>query len=128
MLALLSALLLASSLNNPLPECRFDDPVIFSDSLEDLPEPVEADFLARVGPVHPASEEKFIFVARSGDRWIVYYLFGGITAGTRMVGYTHFEGTDRISLHGALQGEPCAMARAFLAGVNVVPWFDMKPK
>lgn len=137
MLAIFSALMLAPAGFNPLPDCQLVRPLTFFEELSDLPPEIRTDFEARVGHIYPRSEKgvsfsdvigpgtKFgkqvSFVAHNKNQWLISYVYGGIAIRTVTVSYllNEHEPLAKPYLMGALEGDACDVANAFLRGISV---------
>ena len=137
MLIILAALAISQSDINALSDCALSRQVAFDDDMGALPPEIKTDILKRHGPILPrmdkgisfsdfassSSKPVLLYVAHEKNQWLVSYTYGGIAIRTVTVSYIQNEsGTDKTPyFKGALEGNGCTVANAFLKGVSVEP-------
>lgn len=139
MLIIFAGLAISQAEINPLGDCALIRQVTFYDNMSSLPPEIKADIAKRHGPILPrmargisfsdvaSSSSKPgplpLYVAHETNQWLVSYTYGGISIRTVTVSYVQNEsGTDKTPhLKGALEGDGCTVANAFLKGVSVEP-------
>lgn len=137
MSAILAALVMAQAEFRPLNNCVLIRPVTFFEDLSALPAEIRKDFVRRVGVIYPRTEKGvnfsdvigstskigslLLYVARDENLWLVSYTYGGVAIRTVTVSYIQKEDTTNAPpyLSGALEGDGCTAANAFLKGVSV---------
>ena len=135
--AILVALAMAQAEFRPLDNCPLARPVTFFEDMNALPTEIRLDLIRRVGVIYPKTEEGITFgdalgpkskagnvllyVARDNDQWLASYTYGGIAIRTVTVSYLQSKSATIKAPHflGALQGDGCTVANAFLKGVSV---------
>lgn len=137
MSATLVALAMAQAEFRPLENCTLVRPVTFFEDMNVLPTGIRSDILKRAGVIYPRKERGvtfsdmigpgdkvgalLLYVARANNQWLTSYMYGGITIRTVTVPYLQDESSTTTTpyLMGALQGDGCTAANAFLTGVSV---------
>jgi hypothetical protein len=137
MSAILVALAMAPAEFRPLRNCPLIRPVTFFEDMNALPAEIRSDIVKRAGVIYPRTEKGvtfsdvlgpkskvgkvLLYVARDNNQWLVSYMYGGIAIRTVTVSYIQSESTTTTKpyLNGALEGDGCTGANAFLKGVSV---------
>lgn len=139
MLVLLSSMILAQTEFRPLVNCALIRSITFYEDMSALPSEIRLDIQKRVGFIYPRSERglnfsdaigprskvgrQLLYVAREEDQWLISYMYGGIAIKTVTVSYL-LSGSKLATkpyLMGALEGDGCTAANAFLKGISVEP-------
>lgn len=139
MSAILTVLMMAQAEFLPLGNCALIRPVTFFEDMSALPVEIRSDIVKRYGVIYPKTEKGvtfsdvvgpkskvgalLLYVARDKDQWLVSYVYGGIAIRTVTVSYIQSQTTTTTTpyLMGALEGDGCTVANAFLKGVSVEP-------
>jgi hypothetical protein len=138
LLIALPLLLAAMSDFHPLQGCSLFRPIEFFDDLNALPREVRSDFTKRIGIIHARSEKvdfsdtpnltaktgnQLLYVGRAKNQWLISYVYGGFVIRDVTVSYLYDESVPKSQplLMGALQGNGCTAANAFLQGAAVEP-------
>lgn len=137
MSAMLVALAMAQAEFRPLDNCPLTRRVTFFEDMNALPAEIRSDLIKRVGVIYPRTDKSvtfsdalgaeskvvnvLLYVARDNDQWLASYMYGGIAIRTVTVSYLQSASatTKRPFFMGALQGDGCTAANAFLKGVSV---------
>ncbi|WP_010219249.1 hypothetical protein [Sphingomonas sp. PAMC 26621] len=137
MSAILAALAMGQAEFRPLGNCPLIRPVTFFEDMNALPAEIRSDIVKRAGVIYPRTEKGatfsdvlgpkskvgkvLIYVARDNNQWLASYMYGGIAVRTVTVSYIQSESTTTTTpyLIGALEGDGCTVANAFLKGVSV---------
>ena len=137
MSAILAALAMAQAEFRPLGNCPLIRPVTFFEDMNALPAEIRSDIVKRAGVIYPRTEKGvtfsdvigpkskvgkvLLYVARDNNQWLASYIYGGIAVRTVTVSYIQSESTTTTTpyLMGALEGDGCTVANAFLKGVRV---------
>lgn len=128
-----------------MPACALVRPVTFFESLDVLPPEVRADLNARTGQIRTRSDPPdpkanlgpdasatplLTYVAKARGQWLVGYMTFGFVLQDVTVSYLVQDPQSDYELppenpkahpQGALVGDPCTAANAFLKGVHVLP-------
>ena len=137
MLIIFAALAIPQDEIKTLGDCALIRQVAFYDDMSALPPEIKIDIAKRHGLILPrmakgisfsdvassSSKPVLLYVAHEKNEWLVSYTYGGIVIRTVTVSYIQSEsGTDKTPyLMGALEGDACTVANAFLRGVSVEP-------
>lgn len=137
MSAILAALAMAQAEFRPLGDCPLIRPVTFYEDMNALPAEIRSDIVKRAGVIYPRTEKGvtfsdilgpkskvgnvLLYVARDKNQWLASYMYGGIAIETVTVSYLQSDSTTTPTpyLMGALRGDGCTAANAFLKGVGV---------
>ena len=134
---LLAALLLAQPEFRPLGDCALIRPVTFSENISELPSEIQSDLKLRGADIYPRTEKnlnfsdfpsqnskmgsQLLYVAHAEKQWLISYIYGGVAIRVVTISYIQSESstTTKPYLMGALEGDGCTAANAFLKGVSV---------
>jgi hypothetical protein len=137
MSATLVALAMAQADFHPLANCPLIRPVTFFKDMNALPAEIRSDIAKRAGVIYSTTDKSvtfsdvvgpkskvgkaLLYVARDNDQWLLSYMYGGIAIRTVTVSYLqgHSTMTTTPYFRGALEGDGCTAANAFLKGVSV---------
>ena len=137
MSAILVALAITQAEFRPLDNCHLIRPVTFFEDMNALPAEIRLDIVKRAGVIYPRTAKSvtfnhavgpkstasnvLLYVARDNNQWLASYIYGGIAVRTVTVSYLKSVSmtTTTPYLMGALQGDGCTAANAFLKGVSV---------
>ena len=137
MSGILIALAMAQTEFRPLDNCPLIRPVTFFKDMNALTAEIKSDIVKKAGVIYPRTYKNvtlsdalgpmskvgnvLLYVARDKNQWLASYVYGGIAIRTVTVSYLQSQSmtTTTPYLMGALEGDGCTAANAFLKGVSV---------